>query len=436
MIAPHDRVARPVERDEEIEAFYRLAVDVFHTEVDDREQVVRRVRRESEAEPGFNTAQRRGIFQAAMLVGRCMIHERVLRVGEGRLLTACIDGVATHPEHRLRGVGRAIMEDAIACADARGHALLLLDGIANFYDRFGFTRVFDLTDHAIYRPAMRALPAAEGELCRVRPVNMDDAPDLLGLYERHMAPYTGSFTRTLVQQEYHTRQRLERGGPSLVAEAPDGSAAGYLFLQRGPLPALAIEIAADTWPAAAALLRRHADLLDAAPGAAQAELTWMLPPNAPLLYRLVDHLVTADTSRPGPASVDGSVRSHTYLHRSSGWMARVVSLSRLINGLLPAWRTRLTTAPAWSGSFSLQVAGQSCRITIDGSTIMQDDLPSAHDAVPVVLTPRQLAQLAFGYRPISFVSAQTGAAVPAQLVPLLSVLFPCQPAFIPASDWF
>ena len=56
---------------------------------------------------------------------------------------AVLRSVAVHPDWRGRGVGQAVVRQAIADADARGiHALYLLTVTAErFFPRFGFERV-------------------------------------------------------------------------------------------------------------------------------------------------------------------------------------------------------------------------------------------------------------------------------------------------------
>jgi len=55
---------------------------------------------------------------------------RVLQVGP----------LAVIPSHQRRGIGIALMQEAIRVADARGEPLLLLEGNPAYYEPFGFTR--------------------------------------------------------------------------------------------------------------------------------------------------------------------------------------------------------------------------------------------------------------------------------------------------------
>jgi putative acetyltransferase len=56
--------------------------------------------------------------------------QRVLQVGP----------LAVLPAHQRRGIGSALMYEAIRLADERGEPLLLIEGSPVFYERFGFSR--------------------------------------------------------------------------------------------------------------------------------------------------------------------------------------------------------------------------------------------------------------------------------------------------------
>jgi putative acetyltransferase len=48
--------------------------------------------------------------------------------------------LAVLPSHQRRGIGSALMNDAIRVTDARGEPLILLEGNPRYYERFGFRR--------------------------------------------------------------------------------------------------------------------------------------------------------------------------------------------------------------------------------------------------------------------------------------------------------
>src|SRR5258708_38176414 len=109
-----------------------------------------------------------------------------MHIGETHVLTGCIGGVVADPRYRMQGVATAMLQDAVAFAEARGHSLLLLDGIPNFYHRFGFVDVFDRSDHAIPRDG---IPHDPPDGYTVRPATERDMRIFLDLYGR---PYRAS----------------------------------------------------------------------------------------------------------------------------------------------------------------------------------------------------------------------------------------------------
>jgi putative acetyltransferase len=48
--------------------------------------------------------------------------------------------LAVLPSHQRRGVGTALMNEAVRLTDARGEPLILLEGNPRYYERFGFRR--------------------------------------------------------------------------------------------------------------------------------------------------------------------------------------------------------------------------------------------------------------------------------------------------------
>jgi hypothetical protein len=317
-------------------------------------------------------------------------------------------------------------------AEEREHSLLLLDGIPSFYHRFGYADVIDYAEHEIDRTSV---PRVAPPDIAVRPATAADASALLAVFERHFSSYTGCFTRTIEQQDFRLRRALERGNPPVLAFDGDGNARGYLILSRGEGHLRAREVAADTWPVAAALLHHHAAGVTAQ-GDTTSDLTWSLPPDSPTLYHLCDNLGVADTSTWGNPNRGWAVRSQSYHHPSSGWMARTLALRRILESLRPVWHARLARAmPGWVGVFVLTVAGESCAVKIgDGEVEILEDLPA--DAPSATLAPQSFVQLIFGFRPVTYAASQPGSAIAPELGPVLETLFPTGHAWIPGSDGF
>ena len=81
-----------------------------------------------------------GLALVAFERGRMVGTVRLWHVRAGRDRPALLLGpLAVHPAHRGRGIGSALMRQALATAAERGHAAVLLVGDAAYYGRFGFS---------------------------------------------------------------------------------------------------------------------------------------------------------------------------------------------------------------------------------------------------------------------------------------------------------
>jgi putative acetyltransferase len=72
------------------------------------------------------------------VVGHVMLSYVDIEPGRRRVLQA--GPLAVIPSHQRRGIGSALMNEAIRLVDARGEPLILIEGNPRYYGRFGFTR--------------------------------------------------------------------------------------------------------------------------------------------------------------------------------------------------------------------------------------------------------------------------------------------------------
>jgi predicted N-acetyltransferase YhbS len=381
--------------------------------------------------PGFRLEQVRCASRDGEYVGGCHIAERWLRIGAARLLTGCIGGVYTLAHARKQGVASALMQDAMTYAQARGYALLLLDGIPKFYHRYGYFDVYDLSVLELDHAAILALPPGP---YRVRQAQLADAPALLALSERHAGPAFGSFERSLKQQ-LHWQSHLVPEQLWLALDAA-GGIRGYLFFfgaqARGPFFLAGTELwelVVDDWPATVALLQEQTRR-------AEAPCLYSVPPGSSVARWLIDHLEVGETNTWDWPVFGWAVREQTFRHRDAGWMARLVSLPAVLRAILPEWQARWQRSLAhWSGEISFVVGEDSFTMRLDGPDLSLLDAPGS-SAPPLVVAPQAFIQAIFGYHPIASLIRSNGPPLASDLVTVLSILFPLGEIWIAPSDWF
>ena len=418
-------IVRPLASAEEYAIYARLADTEFSHPPSD--ESIRRWQEYVRQSPDFRDEQMRGVFRDGQLMGGCVVHERLLQMGAARILTGCISGVVVAPEYRKQGVASALMQDTIAFAHSNSHALLLLDGIAKFYHRYGYVDMFDPTNIEVDRAAL--LAQVPHSPYTIRPATIDDAAALLDLYRRHYSSFTGSFERSLEMQAHHLRFMRN---PVVVALSPQGHLAGYLIHGENQDIDKGRELAANDWDAALALLHYHAHLLDGENP--PSSLSYRLPSDAPLTQWMIDNLEVPDPSQLGSPVNAWSVREVIAHHRFAGWMARLVDCPALLRAILPELRVRWQRSLArWSGDIILNIDGESCMLRLDGSAVQLVDATNGA-TYRVDLTSQALVQLVFGYRPLARLA--NVSHLPAGAHSALSILFPTSHTWIPTSDWF
>ncbi len=417
-------IVRPLATAAEKAIYYRLADTAFSPEPS--EESAQNWQRFVTNRPDFHPEQARGAFHDNQLLGGYMLYERLLCMGTARLATGCIGMVVTAPDKRKQGVASALMRDALERARARNFALLLLDGIPKFYFRYGYTNMFDASAVEVDRSAILAQAPST---YHVRLATSDDAPALLTLYQRHLQPYTGSFERSLELQTYHLRNMQT---PLPLAISPEGQVAGYLLYRPSEEMSHGREIAADNWDALLALLQHHAHLFDG--DTAPRTLHYFLPLDAPMVQWMVDMLEVPDTSQWTHPSLEWGVRTQSYHHRFTGWMACLTSFPILMRSILTELQARWQRSLArWTGEIALTVNGETCVLKINGADIELTERDSS-TTYRLELTPQAMIQWVFGYRPLSQLTSTAHLSSDASAA--LAILFPGGHTWIPMSDWF
>ncbi len=416
-----DFVIRSPETAGEIDTYFRLNAETFRPDEDPAPVAARR-RRLIAHDPDFQLIQLRSAFYGKTYIGSYRIQERWLCLEASKLHIGCVGGVVTRPDYRHQGVATALMSDALTVARQKHYDLLLLHGIPGYYNQHGYVDLFeDMPLHMIERARISDQPV---EASNVRIANAQDAPALLTLYQEHYGNSqctlcTFAPTRTLDRQLHYLENWFQEHIPLLAVNIA-GKPEGYLLLSRRSERLYAYEAAANTWPAAQALLQHHHHLLEVEADASP-ELFWPLPPIDLTYYLLADQL---------------PMRSEMNSSPDRGWMARLVSFSTTVRALIPTWQTRWRKHQLeWTGVLALVVDEQSCFLELSPQHMRLVE-NSSTDERQVKLSPQVFTQLALGSRPVVWAAVQAGQHVPADLIPVLDVLFPCKQTWIAGSDYF
>jgi len=80
-----------------------------------------------------------GLALSAVSQGRLVGTVRLWHVSAGGVPALTLGPLAVDPSCRKLGIGRALVQRALAAAKARGHGAVLLLGDAPYYSRFGFS---------------------------------------------------------------------------------------------------------------------------------------------------------------------------------------------------------------------------------------------------------------------------------------------------------
>ena len=80
-----------------------------------------------------------GLALSALSRGRLVGTVRLWHVSAGGVPALVLGPLAVDPSCRKLGIGRALVQRALAAAKARGHGAVLLLGDAPYYTRFGFS---------------------------------------------------------------------------------------------------------------------------------------------------------------------------------------------------------------------------------------------------------------------------------------------------------
>ena len=327
-----------------------------------------------------------------------------MRIGSARVRMAGIGGVETHHNHRMKGLMRILFEDTVRYMTSAGYDVSLLFGIPNFYTKFGYATCLPACQVMI-ATRNAELAQADAPACRARPMQPDDLPFIIELYERQNAGRSCSVART-AEHFTHFPKGTHWGQPAeaVVFEDQAGRRMGYAAWDKTNERVSVVEAEADEDRYFGALLTEFARQ---AVAKRCGHITLHLPPDHPF----ADYLQRfgCEWTITCPRHADG--------------MMRLINQAALFSKLQPELERRVRAAHLPTpldvsiitelGALRLREIGD--RLALEDNT----DAPAS-----ITLSQDKLAQLMAGYRPARDVLNDAGAQATGNVLPQLDALFP------------
>ncbi len=317
--------------------------------------------------------------------------------------------VATHPDHRRRGIQRMLNERFDEAAEDGGYDLCALAGIPFFYRQFGYEYALDL-DHKT-TIALSELPDTQPSL-ESRRFTEADISAAAGLLDQYHARYVVHCPRTAAVWRMQHTTGVYNGEPY----------EGYTLHLGGEVKAY---VRVQPRPREKTLVLKEAG---AAPGAHEEVLAFLrryCVENG--LETLVSTLGYVDSLSELLAGL-GAEQSMPY-----GWQVKIVDNVRLLEKIAPLLETRLAgTRFSWlSDRLNLNFRRFSVDMVFDSGKVTGVSLSGDCSDRAIGLNPLVFPQLLLGYRSREELEyAYPDVRVTPSRRELVDALFPKRPSYV------
>jgi len=151
--------------------------------------------------PGMDSRLSMAALHHDQLVCSAFVTVQKVRLGGGLLQVGIIDTVMTHPEHRRRGLARAVLSQAIEGMQERGLSASLLYTVVDsmpyhFYQQLGYQphapvyNAWCVSEKSADVSDQRA-PSSPGPTLTLRQANQADGPALMAFLNDHYRAFDG-----------------------------------------------------------------------------------------------------------------------------------------------------------------------------------------------------------------------------------------------------
>jgi predicted acetyltransferase len=366
--------------------------------------------------------EERGSRRVILSVGEeqaseCWVIPFHIRVGAAVLRMDGIGGVATKPEHRMKGYARRVMQAAVEHMSSGDACITMLYGISDFYHRFGYVTAGP--EYLVFLWNLkRDIPLPEGWV--YREFTPQDLPAVQRIYEEQTAQATGTAVRSRDGRVWQQLLKSPGSYPNdecWVAVSPQGRVEGYAWrarwcwsirdiLEREYDSSLAFGEVMARSPAAADVLLALCCRRAREEGKEEALLA--VPPDS-----MVAH-----------AARYQDARFEQVYQANGGSMVRVLDVQALARAMEPEW-SRLVQAAQWTQRLWLTLRTELGEVTLriaSGEVRVTDEVSEPH--VVLRLPQGTLARLVFGLAPAHDLCARLPTPPPDHVSQLLQVLFP------------
>ncbi len=364
--------------------------------------------------PVFDPEHTRVVVVDGRVVSTVVIAPRMIRFGSVEVPAMTVGPVATHDKYRKRNLASVAMEDANRYMREHGVLVAYLQGIPNFYYRFGYYPFLVRCSAKFKREKARkeALPG------RFRGMTTKDLPKVRSLYQMVNAGRTGS----AVRDDAVWNWLLRRGTKTWLFHAPkvilDGRSrlCGYVTFSGWDEPHVSeIVVKQDEASCRAAL----GALVREAKRRETKEINLARLPWDDGLAVFLRHYVDAEFT----------LRSAS----AGGPLMLIVDFPALMKRLEPLFAQRWTDSNAALPEIRFTLATETGAVGFS-ATRKGVTIGKAVSRPRVRIPQRWLSGLLTGYYAIDDVAPRKGAKIPPQLKPVLEILFPAGWPFVYQGD--
>ena len=328
---------------------------------------------------------------------------RMMRFGPVAVPAMTIGPVGTHDQFRKQGYSFAAMNDASNWMRDNGILIGYLQGIPDYYYRYGYYPYMTPTRVKLQRENMRKQAAA----MKLRAMTRADIPAVAAFYEKAMANRICTALRSRELWQWLLgpgRKTWFFHNPKLIFDA-SGKLAGYFTnASKDQLDIKEIVVRADESACRAAL------------GALVAEARRREIKELSFPIGWIDPLAVF-TRQQVPAEFS------VYSNPTGGSVMKIVDFPRLMKALEPLFTQRWRESHTALGPIQFSME---CELGAVGIAVAKDAV-QVLEAVkgPRVRVPqRWLSGLLTGYSTLDDIAGRDGVSVPGKLKPVMDVLFP------------